>query len=119
MGHRGQFRLNRQDRKIMGVCSGLADHFAVDVTLVRVAMVVALVMTFPLMLFAYLAIGLIAKPGRGPRLDHGDYDAPRLSSETAEVTRARIQDLDQRMQAMETEITSANTALAREIDALR
>lgn len=119
MRHRRQFRLNRQDRKIMGVCAGLADHFAVDVTLVRVAMVVALVMTFPLMLFAYLAVGLIARPGRASRLDHDPYDAPRRGGESVEATRERIRDIDRRMQAIEAEITSSNTALAREIDGLR
>ena len=32
---------NMQDKKLAGVCSGLADYFEIDVTLVRVAFVVA------------------------------------------------------------------------------
>ena len=119
MGHRRQFRLNRQDKKIMGVCSGIADHFEIDVTLVRVAMVLALIMTFPLMLFAYLAVGLIAKSGGNRRIDHDHADAPRLSGASVEATRARMRDLDQRMQAIESYVTTSNTALAREIDELR
>ena len=119
MGHRRQFRLNRHDKKIMGVCSGIADHLEVDVTLVRVAMAVALVMTFPLLLFAYIAVGLIAKSERSPRLDHDLHDAPRLSSASVEATRARMRDIDQRMQAIESYVTTNNTSLAREIDELR
>lgn len=119
MGHRRQFRLNRQDKKIMGVCSGIADHFEVDVTLVRVAMVVALLMTFPLMMFAYIAVGVIAKSNGRDQLDDDLPHAPRLSSASVEATRARMRDIDQRMQAIETYVTSSNTELAREIDELR
>lgn len=118
MGQRNQFRLNQRDKKVMGVCAGIADHFDIDVTLVRVAMVLALIMTFPLIGFAYLAVGMIAKSG-GPRIGYDAHDAPRLSAASVEATRERMRDIDARMQAIESYVTSSNTALAREIDELR
>lgn len=117
MGQRSQFRLNRQDKKIMGVCSGIADHFDIDATLVRVAMVLALILTFPLMLFVYLGFGLVAKAG--PRAGYEPAGAPRLTDASVEATRMRIRDMDRRLQAIETHVTSSNTSLAREIDSLR
>ncbi len=112
-----RFRLNRRDKKIMGVCAGIADHLDMDVTLVRVAAVLALIMTFPIAGIAYLLVGMIAKPG--DRFVDGGYDAPRLSEASADATRQRMRDLDARMAAIETHVTSSNTSLAREIDALR
>jgi phage shock protein PspC (stress-responsive transcriptional regulator) len=57
------------DRKIAGVCSGLADVLGVDVTVVRVAAVVLSLMT-PLVPIAYL-VASVAVPERRP-------DQPRL-----------------------------------------
>lgn len=120
--HRQDFRLNKMDGKVMGVCAGISDHFDIDVTLVRVAMVLALILTFPLVGFAYLAVAMVAKSGGGARVsyDRRDYAAaPRLSPSSVEATRERMRDLDQRMQAIEAHVTSSNSALAREIDELR
>jgi phage shock protein C len=118
--YRRTFRVNREERKMLGVCAGIADHFNVDVTLVRVAVAVATIMTFPLVLFAYLLLAMIAKPGGGRRRAEGAYgEVPRLSPASVEATRERMRDLDARMQAIESYVTSSNTALAREIDELR
>lgn len=116
--YRGKFRLNRHDGKIMGVCAGLSDHFDVDVTLVRVAMVLALILTFPVAGFAYLLVGLLADAERSHRVEYV-APAPRLSTESVEETRARMRDLDARLQAIETYTTSSNVALAKQIDELR
>ncbi len=42
------------DRMIAGVCSGVADYFGVDVTLVRLIAVVAAVLGFGTLIVAYL-----------------------------------------------------------------
>ena len=117
---RGKFRLNRHDGKIMGVCAGLSDHFDIDVTLVRVAMVLALLLTFPAAGVAYLVMGLVADGGgrESNGFETGGH-APRLSARSVEETRARMRDLDARMQAVETYATSSNVTLAKEIDELR
>lgn len=54
------FRLDKARGKFMGVCSGIANYFNVDVTLVRVAFGLATVLGFGTALIVYLLIGLIA-----------------------------------------------------------
>jgi phage shock protein PspC (stress-responsive transcriptional regulator) len=69
-GH-GSHRIVREpdDRKIAGVCSGLADYLGVDVTVMRVA-AVALAFITPAALIAYL-VASVAVPERRP-------DEPRV-----------------------------------------
>lgn len=69
-GH-GSHRIVREpdDRKIAGVCSGLADYLGVDVTVLRVA-AVALAFITPTVLIAYL-VASVAVPERRP-------DEPRV-----------------------------------------
>lgn len=57
---RNGFHLGQADRKLMGVCSGLAEYFNLDVTLVRVAWVLGTVLGFGSLILIYLAIGFIA-----------------------------------------------------------
>lgn len=54
------FRLNKADAKFMGVSAGIADYFAVDVTLVRLGWVIGTILGFGSLVLIYLAIGLIA-----------------------------------------------------------
>lgn len=56
----GGFHLDKQRGKVMGVCAGIADHFGIDVTLVRIAFVIGTLAGFGSLLIVYLAIGLIA-----------------------------------------------------------
>lgn len=113
-----EFRLNKADGKIMGVCAGLSDHFEIDVTLMRVAMVMALILTFPIVGFAYLAVALLAQ-SQDRRAGYGRYGETRIAAGGAESSRDRMRDLDMRLQAIERSITQSNNALAREIDELR
>lgn len=55
-----QFRLDRRNGKLMGVCAGIANYFGVDTTLVRIAFVLGAVLGFGSFILIYLAIGLIA-----------------------------------------------------------
>jgi phage shock protein C len=55
-----RYALDRTNRKLMGVCSGFARAFDVDVTLVRVATVFSLAVFGPLTILAYLVAGFIA-----------------------------------------------------------
>ena len=54
------FILDKSNSKLMGVCSGISRHFEVDVTLVRVGIVLLTLALGPLTLIAYLATGFIA-----------------------------------------------------------
>lgn len=118
--HRGKFRLNKVDGRVAGVCAGIADHFEMDVTLVRVGMALAIIMTFPVVLFAYFILAMVAQPCGGiARFREDRVAAPRTGHASADAARERMRDLDARMAAVETYVTSSNTALAREIDELR
>lgn len=54
------FYLDKPNAKLMGVCSGIARYFGIDVTLVRVGFVVGTLLGAGSLLIVYLAIGLIA-----------------------------------------------------------
>lgn len=121
---RTKFYLDKQNAKWMGVCSGIADYTGIDVTWVRVGMVVLAFATSGWTALAYIATGLIA-----PKKPLGLYDGPedekfwqRTRSNpkrtTAEV-RSKLRDIDRRLANMETFYTSRNTQLADEIERLR
>lgn len=52
-------RRSRTDRKIVGVCGGLATHLDVDVTLVRIAAVLLAVFGHLIGVVLYLALWLV------------------------------------------------------------
>lgn len=54
------FYLDKPNAKLMGVCSGIARYFSIDVTLVRVGFVVGTLLGAGSLLIVYLAIGFIA-----------------------------------------------------------
>ena len=58
-GCRG-FHLGKANAKLMGVCSGIADSFGWDVTLVRLGFVAGTLIGFGSLIIVYLAIGLLA-----------------------------------------------------------
>jgi phage shock protein C len=53
--------LDKRNGKLMGVCAGLANRFGWDVTLVRIAFVLATLFGFGSAILVYLVIGLIAR----------------------------------------------------------
>lgn len=55
-----KFKLDIRNKRIAGVCAGLANYFDIDVTLVRVLFVVALFLGFSLGFWVYLILWIIA-----------------------------------------------------------
>jgi phage shock protein C len=55
-----RFVLNRTDAKLMGVCAGLADMTGTDPLVVRLALVLAVLVTGPIAAALYVAAGLLA-----------------------------------------------------------
>lgn len=51
--------LNRVNKKILGVCSGLSDWSGIDVTVVRIAFVLTTLIGFGSPVLIYVALGLI------------------------------------------------------------
>ena len=118
MNMRGRkFEVDRANGKIAGVCAGFANMTGIDVTIVRVGLVLlTLTIAFPWSLIAY---GVAAFAGQRKR--SGGYAMSRSASRSPsrEETRERVRNLDLRMQAIETYVTSSNSQLAREIEELR
>jgi phage shock protein C len=113
-----KFSLDKENGKWMGVCAGFARMTGWDVTLVRVGLaVVTLAGGFPWTIIAYVAAGIIAKP---PSRSLGtDYEPARaVRTSTAELN-GSMRDLDRRLAEVETYVTTGNSTLAREIEALR
>jgi phage shock protein C len=118
MSMRGRkFEVDRANGKIAGVCAGFANMTGMDVTIVRVGLVLlTLTIAFPWSLIAYAVAAFAGQPKSGR-----DYALSRSGTRLAsrEETRERVRNLDLRMQAIETYVTSSNSQLAREIEELR
>ena len=52
-------RRSQADRSIAGVCSGLAEYFDLDTTLVRAVWAVGTVLSFSTLLWAYLILWIV------------------------------------------------------------
>ena len=118
MNMRGRkFEVDRANGKIAGVCAGISNMTGWDVTIVRVGLVLlTLTIAFPWSLIAYGVAAFAGQPKRG-----NSYALSRSASRSPsrEETRERVRNLDLRMQAIETYVTSSNSRLAREIEELR
>jgi phage shock protein C len=55
-----RFVLNREQGKVMGVAAGLADWTGVDALVIRLALVVATLITGPVMVLLYILTGWLA-----------------------------------------------------------
>ncbi|HEU4968753.1 envelope stress response membrane protein PspC [Sphingomonas sp.] len=122
---RTRFYLDKQNKKWLGVCAGIADYMGWDVTLVRIGMVViTLAGAFPWSLLAYWAAAWVAKPK--PYGLYSDKEEEqfwqgvrRSPARTTREVRGRLRDIDRRLADVELYYTSRNRTLADEIDSLR
>ncbi|MEO6579605.1 MAG: PspC domain-containing protein [Sphingomicrobium sp.] len=56
----GRFLLNRQQGKVMGIASGLADWTGVDVLIIRLALILGTLITGPVVILLYILTGWLA-----------------------------------------------------------
>ena len=123
---RTKYYLDRKHGKLMGVCAGLADYTGIDVLWVRVGTVLLTVLGgFPWTVIAYVAVGWLA-PDRPREFAESDAEETRFwqnvrakPGRSIRDVRSRFRDIDRRLADVETIVTSQNSRLAREIDALR
>ncbi|MHA6333052.1 PspC domain-containing protein [Qipengyuania sp. CAU 1752] len=54
------FRLDRSNAKVWGVCAGIARYFGIDPMLVRIGFVAGTLIGFGSLILVYIAIALIA-----------------------------------------------------------
>lgn len=122
---RTKFYLDKQHRKWLGVCSGIADYTGVDVTVVRIGTVLlTLLGGGPWTLIAYWVTAWMA-PVK-PRNLYGDPQEEKFwqgvranPARSTRDVRSRFRDIDRRLADVETYVTSAHGRLAHEIDKLR
>jgi len=109
--YRRRFEVDRAEGKLLGVCAGLANATGIDATIIRVAAVLATVAGgWPWTVILYVGAAIFGSRRR---------ERPVALAVNREESRDRIRNIDLRMQAIETYVTSSNSKLAREIEALR
>lgn len=102
------FRVDRAEGKVAGVCAGLADLTGIDVTIVRVALVVLTIAGgFPWTLLAYGLAAWLGQP------EAAADDGARIAADE------RNADLERRLREVEAHVANPNERLAREIESLR
>lgn len=121
-----KFYLDRDNRKWSGVCAGIADYTGLDVTVVRIGVVILTIMGgFPWTLVAYwIAAAMAPKKPRQlseespekTKFWQGVRASPRR---TIRDVRSSFRDIDRRLVDIETYVTSPNAQLSREIEQLR
>ena len=122
---RTKFYLDKQNRKWLGVCAGIADYTGIDVTVIRIGFVASLFISGGNMLLAYWIIAWMA-PRKPTELYEQNPDQKKFwqgvrrnpHRVTREV-RSRFRDIDRRLADVETYVTSSHNRLAQEIEQLR
>ena len=115
---------DKQNAKLMGVCSGIADYTGVNVMWVRIVFILLLITVAPILLPAYFLAGLLLNK-KPPHLyvdkDETQYwqRVRQSPKRTAREIRGKMKDIDRRLADIEMYYTSRNTRLADEIDSLR
>ena len=122
---RTRFYRDKRHGKVMGVCAGIADYTGFDVTLVRIAMLAAVLLSSGSIVPLYFIAGWVA-PNRPHELEMTDsedrqfWQSVRTSpARTARDIRLRLKDIDRRLADIESYVTTENRSLAREIEQLR
>ncbi len=115
---------DKQNAKLMGVCSGIADYTGVNVLWVRLGALILLPALGPVILGAYLIAGLILNK-KPPHL-YVDQDESKYwqrvrqsPKRTAREIRGKMKDIDRRLAEVETFYVTSNPRLSAEIERLR
>ena len=121
-----KFYLDRKNRKWSGVCAGVADYTGIDVTVVRIGLVLlTLLGGFPWTLIAYWVAAWMA-PTKPRELAQESPEQTKFwqgvrasPARTVRDVRSRFREIDRRLADVETYVTSSNSRLARVIEQLR
>lgn len=114
---------DKQNAKLMGVCSGLEDYTGINAIWWRLAFVIMTVATgfgIPI----YFALGLLAS--KKPEHLYVDQDEQKYwqrvrqsPKRTAREIKSRFRDIDRRLAEVETYYVTSNPRLSAEIERLR
>ncbi len=115
---------DKQNAKLMGVCSGIADYTGVNAIWVRLGALFLIPITSGAVLPAYLIAGLLLNK-KPPHL-YAEPEEERYwqrvrqnPKRTAREIRAQMKDVDRRLAEVETFYVSSNPRLNAEIERLR
>jgi phage shock protein C len=122
---RTKFYLDKQNKKWLGVCAGIADYTGLDVTIIRIGFVILTLLGSGMAAVAYVLIAWMAPVKPRELSEQSPEDAKfwqgvRASpTRTVRDVRSRFREIDRRLADVETYVTSSNSRLAREIEQLR
>ena len=117
---------DKQNAKLMGVCSGIADYTGISVFWVRLGFIVAVLsgILSPIVLPLYFLAGLLLNK-KPPHL-YRDQEETKYwqgvrqnPKRTAREIRAKMKDVDRRLAEVEHFYVSSNPRLSAEIEQLR
>jgi len=117
-------KLYRNPRRgmIFGVCAGIAEYFGFDITVTRVIVAVGAFFSFPLIVVAYVLLGLLlpvrAYTSNERVADPVERQVRSNPHDTLASVRYRFRDLDVRLQRLEKYVTSNRYKLDREFQKL-
>jgi phage shock protein C len=118
MSVRTKFYLDKQNAKVLGVCSGLADYTGIEAIWLRVGMVFLAFATSFTSVFFYFLVAWLA-PSKPAGLYQGPEEEKFWQGVRSNPSRSTFRDIDRRLADIEMYYTSRNTRLADEIDSLR
>ena len=117
---------DKQNAKLMGVCSGIADYTGINAIWIRLGFIVALLsgVLSPVVLPLYFLAGILLN--KKPAHLYVDQDEQKYwqrvrqsPKRTAREIRARFRDVDRRLAEVETYYVTSNPRLSAEIERLR
>ncbi len=125
-GSGNKLYLDKENGMIAGVCAGIADHFGLDIWLVRIITITLLIFTNSLVIFVYiLAWFILDKKPVGYIEDEleKEFAFERIKRKVTGGTRfsdvsSRFSQLELRLRRLEAYITSKQFDLSREINDL-
>lgn len=115
---------DKQNAKLMGVCSGIADYTGVNTLWVRLGFLALLLSVAPILLPAYFIAGLLLnkKPAHlyvEPEEQKYWQRVRQSPQRTAREIRSQMRDVDRRLADVEAFYVSSNPRLNAEIERLR
>ena len=122
---RTRFYLDKRHKKVLGVCSGIANYTGLDVNLVRIGLVVSIFVGAGALIPVYFIAGWIASDepreiAAESKNERQFWQGVRASpTQSAREIRSRMRDIDRRLADIEYHVTTENRSLAQEIEQLR
>lgn len=120
-----KFYRDKRNGKVAGVCAGVADYIGMDVTVVRIGMLIATFATGGATVPLYILSAWVA-PKKPLELEVESLEKKKFwqgvranPARTARQLRSSLRSIDRRLADVETYVTSSNSRLAREIEQLR